>query len=709
MNNEEGSEMNTRSFLKNVRVRPFKVDIVMLFCAIIIPAVIAITSFTYYKNSAAALKMVHLLAEKMTRAVMEKTVNHLKPAQATAEITARLVADPEMDIGPGSNLEDYLIGIVRAQPQIDIAYYGTAGGDFIMATWLKEDEPIITKFISRKSGQPRAVYRYYDNKLKLIKEEKKDHDPYDPRERPWYKESKATMSKGWTDLYIFASTGKPGITAASPVVTHSGKFIGVTAADITIVELSNFLKQVKISENGVAFILDNKRQFVAFPDPERTVKVRDGKIVPVKATELNESWIADALGRFVATGKSNFNFESEGKRYLAFFTPFPPSFGKDWTIVILAPEDDFLGPIKKTHKETLMISGLILLLSIGCGLRFARNISRPIEQLTELIQKIKGFDLEGKEKISTSINEIQMMSNAVDAMKNGLKAFRKYVPATLVGQLIESGEEAKPGGRERELTLFFSDIDGFTTISEQIPPRELMVNLSEYLDVMSGIIRNGKGTVDKYIGDSVMAFWGAPLPNDEHAVSACKAALKCQRAINALNERWLQNNVTPFITRMGLHTGFTIVGNMGSAERLNYTVLGDMVNLASRLEGVNKLYETNIIISKDTHRYVRNEFILRPLDIIAVKGKTNSVLIYELMGDDRSDDATVLQNLAQDFQKMFDLYLDRQWKEALPILERLKKHHPDDRPVDLYLERCRSYLEKDPGPEWGGIIRLNSK
>lgn len=708
MNEKKRSHDVERSGRKGLR-RPFKVDIIFLFCAIIIPTVIAVTTFTYKKNSAAALEMTTRLVEKISSAVIEKTTNFMQPAQVLSEITSQLLKEPNTDIGPGSDLEGYLIGILRAQPQIDFVYFGNEQGDFIDAIWPNEKDPIITKFIYKESGIPMMTSRYFNEKNEIVKEKKTGDVLLDPRVRPWYKGAKAAMANFWTDPYIFASTRKPGITSASPVVTESGKFLGVVAADITLGELSNFIRGLKFSENGIVFIFDKKKQLIAFPDPDRMVKVKEGKIVPVQAVDLNEKWITASIRKFEDTGKEKFTFKADEKRYLAFFTPFPPSFGKDWTIVVLAPEDDFLGPIKKTHRDTLIISGFILLIAVGLGLIFARNLSRPIEKLTDEVQRIRGFELEEKVAVSSYINEIQMMSNAVESMKKGLQAFRRYVPAELVRQLIESGEEAKPGGKERELTLFFSDITEFTAISEQIPARELMINLSEYLDATSRIISKEKGTVDKYIGDAVMAFWGAPLPNKEHAVCACRAALECQKVIQQLNKKWKNEGKIAFPTRIGLHTGFTIVGNMGSQERLNYSVLGDTVNLASRLEGVSKYYGTEIIISQATHRYVRNDFILRPLDIIAVKGKVNSVMIYELMGDDQSGKKTELEELADGFKEMFDLYQKRQWKESLSLLEGLKSRFPEDRPVSIFLKRCNDYLERAPGPDWSGIIRLDSK
>lgn len=702
-------ESNKQGLFSRFLIRPFKLDIVFLFCLIIIPTVMAVTTFTYYKNSAAVLEMTNKLVEKITNAVIEKTTNYLKPAHVLATITSQLLNDPTVNIGPGSELENYFISILRAQSQIDFVYYGNEDGDFIDALWVKEDEPIIMKFIYKESGRPMMTVQHFNEKNEVIKEKKTEEILLDPRLRPWYKQAKALMSTCWTDLYVFASTGKPGITAACPVITESGSFLGVIAADITLFELSNFLGETKISKNSIVFIMDKRKQFVAYPDPDRIVKVKDGKIVPVQVSELNERRITDAVRRYEDTGDAKFTFETGGKRNLAFFTPFPASFGKEWTIAVLAPEDDFLGPIKKTHRETLIISCFILLIAIGFGLLFARNLSKPIEKLTAEVRKIKGFELSGKVDVHTYINEIQTMSNAIQSMKTGLQAFSRYVPSELVRQLIESGEEAKPGGRGRELTLFFSDITNFTGISEQIPARELLINLSEYLDVMSRVITDEKGTVDKYIGDGVMAFWGAPISNDEHAACACRAALRCQRVVDELNKRWETENKLPFRTRMGLHTGFTIVGNMGSNERLNYTVLGNNVNLASRLEGINKLYGTNIIISQATHRYVRNDFILRPLDIISVMGRTGGVKIYELMGDEGSENMDQLKALAGQFESAFEFYLNRQWHEALDILESIKENNPNDKPISILQERCKSYLDEDPEPSWSGIVRLDAK
>ncbi len=697
------------SLIARLRNRAFKVDIVFLFCAIIIPTVLTVTTFSYHQNSKAALEMTHDLVKKITDSVMDATINYLRPAQIYSEITANVMAHAPEDLSTAPHLDRYLMGVVRSRPHISLAYYGTDQGDFLAAVRLRPEDPVMTRLINRHADPAVIIERIYDDRFTAIKETHSTEVVYDPRQRPWYKGCKQTGETYWTDLYVFSSTGKLGVTAAAPVKGREGTLRGVVGTDITLEGLSTFLKRTTISKGGTIFIMTRKGQLVAFPDPDRMVRLEGGKIVSVQAYELNDRRINDAVHHLENTGESMFTIEVEHQRIMAFFTPFPKDFGKDWLIAVIAPEDDFVGPVKATHTKTLIMSGFILLLAVGCGFLFARNLSRPIEALTSELRGIKGFDLARRPPVVSAIFEIQMMAEAVESMKNGLRAFGRYVPTTLVRQLIESGEEVTPGGREREITLFFSDVADFTSISEQIPARELMVNLSEYMDVMTCAINEEKGTVDKYIGDAVMAFWGAPVPDDLHALHACRAALRCRCALDELNVRWRTEGKIPFITRIGIHTGFTIVGNMGSTERLNYTVLGDNVNLASRLEGVNKVYGTSVIISQATHRYVRNDFIIRPLDIIAVKGKLTSVVIYELMGDRESADAQRLDTLAREFSRAFDLYLHRQWDQAVEILEHLKSDFPHDGPVTLLLERSLHCLQNDPGPEWSGSVRLDSK
>lgn len=207
------------------------------------------------------------------------------------------------------------------------------------------------------------------------------------------------------------------------------------------------------------------------------------------------------------------------------------------------------------------------------------------------------------------------------------ETFGKYVSPQVVDQLVEKPPEL--GGVDKDISVLFSDIRGFTTLSENMTPQELVNHLNIYLTAMTDIIHEYFGTLDKYVGDEIMCFWGAPLPQENHAILACKCALRQMEALHQLNEQWPAHKRINI--GIGINSGIMTVGNMGSPGRMNYTLMGDNVNLGARLEGTNKQYGTNVIISEFTYALVKDYFIVRELDNIRVKGKNKPVLMYELV------------------------------------------------------------------------------
>ncbi|HTZ40816.1 MAG TPA: adenylate/guanylate cyclase domain-containing protein, partial [Syntrophales bacterium] len=247
------------------------------------------------------------------------------------------------------------------------------------------------------------------------------------------------------------------------------------------------------------------------------------------------------------------------------------------------------------------------------------------------------------------------------------------------------------------------------TIAEQLAPEDLVEQLAEYFEAMNRALREPPpGTLDKFIGDSIMAFWGAPSPNPDHAVTACRAALQGQEYLKELQENWAREGKPIFHQRIGINTGEVIVGNMGSAARLNYTVVGETVNAASRFEGLNKLYGTRIMIGENTREQVKDHFVVRPLDFVSVKGSTKGVKIYELMAEAGSADDRTLA-IARLAATALDLYLDRRWDEARACYEKILKLDPSDRPAVILSERCRLYAENPPPGDWSSIHRIDSK
>lgn len=285
-------------------------------------------------------------------------------------------------------------------------------------------------------------------------------------------------------------------------------------------------------------------------------------------------------------------------------------------------------------------------------------------------------------------------------------AFQQYLSPEVIRRLLQNPELVRP--RKTEVSVMFSDIRGFTTISEQLDAQELAHLLNEYLTEMTRIVFEREGTLDKYIGDAVMAFWGAPFEEPGHAAKACRTALEMMERLGVLQQRWKASNGPDVDIGIGLNTGTASVGNMGSELRYGYTALGDAVNLASRLEALNKEYGTHILATEFTVSEAKHAgVVFRELDLIRVKGKIQPVKIYEVLGP--ANGTSDVAERAALFAEGRSHYQQRQWRAAEAVFRELRKRWPDDGPAAVFQQRCREYLQNDPGTEWDGVYTMTHK
>jgi len=286
-------------------------------------------------------------------------------------------------------------------------------------------------------------------------------------------------------------------------------------------------------------------------------------------------------------------------------------------------------------------------------------------------------------------------------------AFTYYVSSSVVNEMLKHPEKLKLGGDRKELSILFSDIRGFTTIAEGMSPEELVHLLNEYLTVMTDIVFKYDGTLDKYMGDAIMAIYGAPLDLPDHASKACRSALEMMRELEKLNKKWLAEGKKPVDIGIGINTGPMMVGNMGSEQRFDFTVMGDSVNLGSRLEGANKNYKTNVIISEYTYEKVKGEFLCMELDSVRVQGKREPVKIYSLLGF--NDLPKTQHQTAARFNRGITLYKAQQWDDAIHVFEEIQAVEPNLYAAQVYIERCLD-LKKNPlPPEWDGVYVMITK
>jgi len=285
--------------------------------------------------------------------------------------------------------------------------------------------------------------------------------------------------------------------------------------------------------------------------------------------------------------------------------------------------------------------------------------------------------------------------------------FGKYVSPVVIDSLIKNPKMINLGGEKRNITIFFSDIRGFTPLSEKLEPEDLVHLLNEYLTEMTSIITKNQGLVDKFMGDAIMAFWGAPLDLDDHAEIACSSSLEMMAKLKELQKKWKNEGIPSFNIGIGLNSGDAIVGNMGSDNRFDYTAMGDNVNLASRLEGINKQYGTNLIISGKTYQIVKDKFETRKLDAVKVKGKKKPIFIYELLSN-KDNINEKLSDFVKKYEEGLDLYFNKKWKDAIKSFKTADKLMKDQA-SQVFITRCQEFLKNPPNKDWDGVWEMKTK
>jgi adenylate cyclase len=378
----------------------------------------------------------------------------------------------------------------------------------------------------------------------------------------------------------------------------------------------------------------------------------------------------------------------EGEKYLASITSFPTNFGQNWQIAIIVPFLDYFHRVIQTQHHVVFISIAILLLTSLLTIYFSKRISKPIVILADEVNKIKQLNLDSNVRVFSHINEINLLDSSIAAMRSTIRSFSRYVPKEIVKKLVEMGQEIELGGEKREITLLFSDITGFTSFAEGMPLDALNVFLTEYFDGMSKTVLRNLGTIDKYIGDGMMAFWDAPDFLPDHAAKGCLAALECQEFVKEFNAKQKEKGLPELKTRIGLNTGEVIVGNVGTKERMNYTVIGDVVNGTERIQEMNKVFHTSIVIGEELEKRIGDRFVTRPLDIAELKGKKGKIQIYELLAT-KENVKPEERELAESFTKAYQLYHAGNLTESRTLFQDILQKFPNDYPTQLYLERIK--------------------
>ena len=456
---------------------------------------------------------------------------------------------------------------------------------------------------------------------------------YDVRKRPWYRETMKADQPLVSPPYLAFSIGAPVITVSAPL---RGKVPGVLAADLKLDTFNDFVQAQRPGEHGIVVIFDSRGSLIAHPGFAQFVF--DAMTHPFQPqlpniNEMNSGVVAAVLR--MSQGRDHYDGrirDDQGRDYLFRVAKFALGGQHDVSIMLLAAEEDFAQEIRRLQFRGLILAIIGSAAFIPIVWIFGSGMARSLKAITGEAVKLQKLAEPAPVPVTSRVREISELGNAVNLAQRAISSFARFVPKELVQRVVDNSISTELGGVREEITVVFTDVRDFTTIAESANPDSLMHQTSRYFSVLTKAFLAEGGTIDKFIGDAVMVFWNAPSSQPDHVERACRAALTARLACEKLNSQFETEGLKPFFTRFGIHVGDAVVGNVGSTERMNYTALGNTVNLAARLEGLNKRFGTAILVSEGVYSRVQHCFRFKALDAVIAKGMTQETRVFELVG-----------------------------------------------------------------------------
>ncbi len=566
----------------DTKPKKFSIKLSQLFTVLLSSIVAILISYNAYKSYNLSYIMLDKIQKEIGANIITLTEKTLEISSSYVNMLSNINGDDSDILSNQKLLISLMNAQIKAYPYLDSIYIANNRGDFIQV---------------RKSLDIRVLNGSDNNK-------------YDPRERVWFKEVSHQIY--WSKPYKYASTNNTGITVSSASIDKNSTKIKVAGADITSTKLYKFVVSQAKKIGGKIIIYDNEKKII-------TSSLNDKNIIN-----------SDIITRAFNNSTQGTLEDENGTKYLSFISHFPKNSNMKWNILVVIPQKIILGDIISTIIETIIISIIILIIFIIIVIFISHKLSNPIVEMANQIKNIESLKLSIDIINNSQVQEIYQAQSSLKSLQVALSSFIKYLPVTLIQKLIAVGCEAQVGGEERELSIMFTDIENFTTISENMTPSAVALQLSEYFEIIDDSIDKREGTIDKYIGDAVLAFWGAPQEVENPSLKAVESALEIHKNLEKLNQQWQKEGKEIFKTRIGIHYGKTLVGNIGSNNRLNYTVIGDSVNIASRLESINKDYNTYLLFSDIVAQNISKSYQSEYIDSVMLKGKSKPTKFYTI-------------------------------------------------------------------------------
>ena len=552
------------------------------------------------------------------------------------------------DPDDGSPVANLIKGNLVQWPALDSIYVGYDNGHWLQVERLGD---LDKSQRDRVGGPPDAAFavtvtRWVDGKELPTHRDFRDKDSnrigqidipprgYDARQRGWYIDARKAGHLVTSAPYLSFNLRVPLITFSAPV---NGTVPGVVGLDLKLDSYSRSTPLMKLGKSGYLILFNSENNLIVHPNygamfDRATAGTTDPKL---PSTHDLEGTIE---GKIIAEWDKTSPYRrklhwKDGREYFARLESIALGPTVTANVLLVAPADEFAVGIRDLNRRSRVLALLTCLLFIPAAWIFGTRMSKTIGAITAEADRLQTMAPPPERAIASFIGEVDRLGQTIHKSQRAIWSFSRLAPREIVRGVLDNSISTELGGARQEITVLFTDVQGFTTIAENADPDALMQQTSRYFTALTDVIISHGGTVDKFIGDAVMAFWNAPNPQPDHCERACRAALQAKDANEIINRQFEEEGLPRFYTRFGIHAGEAVVGNLGSSERMNYTALGNVVNLAARLEGLNKQYNTQILISDGVHARVGNRFRCRFVDRVVAKGMAAETLVYELLGE----------------------------------------------------------------------------
>jgi adenylate cyclase len=649
------------------RKLPLRVIFVMSTLLQVFTAV-GLTGYFSFRNGQEAVNDVATqLRNEVTNRVKERLENYVAIPHLINQLNANAIELGQLDTQNIQSQERYFWGQIEAFPMITYNFYGSATGQYLGARRMLDGS---LQVIRRNEATGENQYYATDaqgDRVKLVQVA----PGFDARQRPWYLQGIEAKKPAWSEIYADFSTGGLAITAVKPVYDRQGQLQGVLGSDFVFAQVNQFLRSLKIGQSGQTFIIERSGQLVATSTSDLTYKTGVGN-QRVQASDslgdlvrLTAQHLQKRFSSLQQIDRSlQLDFAIDGARQFVQVTPLKDDKGLDWLIVVVVPEADFMGRIEANTRTTALLCLLSLGIATIVGLLTSRWIVKPILGLNNAAKQLAQGHWEQEQQLPTGrSDEIGELASSFNSMTEQLKEsfetleqkveqrteelaqsnhelenrnvlirkiFGRYLSDEVVTNLLESPSGLKLGGERRKITMLTSDLRGFTATAERLSPEEVIKVLNFYLEYMADVITQYEGTIDEFMGDGILALFGAPTARLDDAERAIACAIAMQLAMQPVNQQMQAWGLPPLEMGIGVHTGEVIVGNIGSEKRTKYGVVGSQVNLTYRIESCS--VGGQVLISESTFAEVGSMLWINSTKQVQMKGVQHPIAIHEVGG-----------------------------------------------------------------------------